>query len=213
MAARRVLAPAVTRVMGLVDTAFASAVKPTTTPAQVGALLSLSHEVFEAKAKPIKVLEVGTGSGYLTACIGIMLNERSDGSCVCVVDADSATLEAAQSNVAKAISTDVLSFTVADALLLPPTSTYMEYDLILAGLAAPMVPKQLYDRLTPGGVLVMALGPVEPRGTAGQSLSTVTKGLTTPTPTVNHRRFAGVYPPLQSSAQISAIEGLKGIWF
>ncbi len=212
--AARALAPAVSRAMGLVDTAFAGAMRqPTITPAQIGALLSLGHEIFEASPKGLKVLEVGTGSGYLTACLGVMLSERPQGGSLVAIDTSASALEAAQSNAAKAITSEavkMLSYEVADALALPPS--HAEYDLILGGLATPVVPKQLYERLAPGGVLVLALGPAAPRGSAGQSLSTIAKnaaGL----PVINHRRFAGVFPPLESPEPIVQLEGLKGIWF
>ncbi|HXE58280.1 MAG TPA: protein-L-isoaspartate(D-aspartate) O-methyltransferase [Gemmatimonadales bacterium] len=109
-----------------------------------------------------KVLEVGTGSGYQTALLGLLA------SVVFSVERVPALAQAARRALDAAGIRNV-SVMVGDGTL--GWRPYAPYDAILVAAASPSVPRPLLEQLAPGGRLIIPLG-----DRSGQLLTLVEAG-------------------------------------
>uniref|UniRef100_A0A7N0RJ91 Protein-L-isoaspartate O-methyltransferase n=1 Tax=Kalanchoe fedtschenkoi TaxID=63787 RepID=A0A7N0RJ91_KALFE len=192
----------VAEVMGAIDRAL---FVPSGTPAYVdspmpigyNATISAPHmhamclDLLEKHLQPgMHALDVGSGTGYLTACFAAMVGPKGR-----VVGVEHIPELAAQSiknieksEVAPLLKEGVLSIHVGDGRLGYPDCA--PYDAIHVGAAAPKIPQQLLDQLKPGGRLVI------PVGNIAQDLKVVDKGLDG---SISVRRETSVrYVPLTS---------------
>lgn len=96
-----------------------------------------------------KVLEVGTGSGYQTALLGLTASH------VFSVERVAALAERARRSLADAGVNNV-SVLVGDGTL--GWRAYAPYDAILVAAASPDVPAPLIEQLVPGGRILLPIG-------------------------------------------------------
>lgn len=140
-------------------------------------------------------LDVGSGSGYLSACFAMMVGP--DGRAVGIEhipEIVASSIENVQRSAAAPLLRDgSLSFHVTDGRLGFPAAA--PYDAIHVGAAAPEIPQPLLDQLKPGGRMVI------PVGTYFQDLQVVDKNADG---SISVRKDASVrYVPLTSrSAQL-----------
>ncbi|XP_042042323.1 protein-L-isoaspartate O-methyltransferase 1-like [Salvia splendens] len=168
-------------------------------PMQIGynATISAPHmhamclELLESHLKPgMHALDVGSGTGYLTACFAVMVGAQGR---TVGVEHIPELVEFSIKNIEKSAAASLLkegsfSIHVADGRLGWPE--FSPYDAIHVGAAAPEIPPALIEQLKPGGRLVI------PVGTISQELKVVDKNADG---TVNIQSETGVrYVPLTS---------------
>ncbi|XP_062185557.1 protein-L-isoaspartate O-methyltransferase-like [Phragmites australis] len=140
-------------------------------------------------------LDVGSGSGYMTACFAMMVGPEGRAVGIeHVPEIVASSIENVQRSAAAPLLKDgSLSFHVADGRLGFPDSA--PYDAIHVGAAAPEIPQPLFEQLKPGGRMVV------PVGTYLQDLQVVDKNADG---SISVRKDASVrYVPLTSrSAQL-----------
>ena len=96
-----------------------------------------------------KVLEVGTGSGYVAALLGELAGQ------VFSIERHASLAEKARNLLAALGYTDVRVFTGDGALGLPASAPF---DAILVSAAAPQVPPALLSQLRDGGRMIIPIG-------------------------------------------------------
>ncbi len=96
-----------------------------------------------------KVLEVGTGSGYQTALLGLVAGQ------VFSIERVASLAERARTALAAAGVKNV-SLLVGDGTL--GWRAYAPYDAIVVAAASPEVPRPLIEQLAPGGRILLPLG-------------------------------------------------------
>jgi protein-L-isoaspartate(D-aspartate) O-methyltransferase len=96
-----------------------------------------------------KVLEVGTGSGYVTALLAELASE------VFSIERHTSLAESARGVLAALAYTNVRVFTGDGAPGFPPSAPF---DVILVSAAAPSVPPALPSQLREGGRMIIPIG-------------------------------------------------------
>ncbi|TYZ69258.1 hypothetical protein PybrP1_008885 [[Pythium] brassicae (nom. inval.)] len=119
--------------------------------------LELADVAIENVAQP-RILDVGAGSGYLTACLGRMVEEV--GGRVFGIERVPELVEFAQRNVARAakdlLERRIVSIQTADGWVGLPSEA--PFHFIHVGAAATEPPQALMDQLANGGRLVVPVG-------------------------------------------------------
>jgi len=147
-------------------------------------------ELLKDQLKPgMRALDVGSGSGYLTACMALMVGET--GRAVGIDHIDELVAWAVsniQSDHPDLLASGRVKIVQGDGR--KGYASEGPYNAIHVGAAAPTMPQDLIDQLAPGGRMII---PVGPQG-GDQSLDQVDKSSDG---TVSRKRLFGVmYVPL-----------------
>lgn len=130
----------------------------------------------------LRVLDVGSGSGYLTVALATLLAEHPGGACkgavVVGIEVTEVLAELGRKHLAQdAASVAFLAeagvaveFRCEDAWKSPVAAEESQYDVIVVSAAAPGdVPPSLLQRLRPGGRLVCPLSDITPDGSTAHA--------------------------------------------
>ncbi|MBN2150493.1 MAG: protein-L-isoaspartate(D-aspartate) O-methyltransferase [Candidatus Lokiarchaeota archaeon] len=107
-------------------------------------------------ATPLKVLEIGTGSGYHAALCAEVLKLSGTGGHVYTIERIEVLAQEAKDKLEKAGYKDLVTVIVSDGTLGHPAEA--PYDRILVTAAAPRVPRALVNQLAEGGIMLIPVG-------------------------------------------------------
>ncbi|CAG0881187.1 unnamed protein product [Cyprideis torosa] len=113
-------------------------------------------EILQDNLKPgMKALDVGSGSGYLTVCMALMVGE--EGKAIGIDHLDE-LVQGSLKNIEKDGKTNLtqIKMVVGDGRL--GYEPEAPYDAIHVGAAAPELPQALIQQLKPGGRMVIPVG-------------------------------------------------------
>jgi len=116
-------------------------------------------------------LDVGSGSGYVAACMALMVDTSDRSGRVVGIDHTEALVAQSIENVRKShtmlLDRGILTLRVGNACAQPPASELDLYDCIHVGAAVDHIPEELVSRLKMGGAILV---PVCKPGSAEQDL-------------------------------------------
>lgn len=116
----------------------------------------------EMNLKPgLKILEVGTGSGYNAALMAeiIKTTDKNKKGEIISIERVNDLVEFATANIKRTNYSDIVSIHMGDGTLGYPKKSVKEtYDRIMVTAAAPHVPKYLLKQLKKGGLLMIPVG-------------------------------------------------------
>lgn len=132
------------------------------------ALEMLEPALLDGPPGPKCVLDVGSGSGYLSAALALL---APAGSTVLGCDKHARLVERSKESIRAALPADVAArITLRTENVLAPGALEGEgpFDAIHVGAAAATVPASLVSALAPGGRLVIPVGPDVATDAAGE---------------------------------------------
>ena len=118
-------------------------------------ILSYCRLVLTKEESVLKVLEVGTGSGYQAALIAELLGDKGR---VYTMERIDSVAEFAQQNLERTGYGDIVTVVSADGTEGWPEPNIPPFDRIIITAAAPQIPPPLIDQLKIGGWLYMPRG-------------------------------------------------------
>lgn len=113
------------------------------------------------KSPPIRILDVGSGSGYLTAAFAALLDDMNllnPDSMVWGIEKYEQLASTSKDNIARA-APDLLPYIRISCGSAYEVSESTMFDLIHVGAAAPDIPSTLVNCLAPGGLMIIPIGP------------------------------------------------------